>query len=1092
MSCKTGNLTNCLNECDSCADATMQNYDDRNDQCMNVCGSRLKHGFTKVKSLCKCAPRTHIIPCDTGSEFERKKCYLENGYQYWDEECVVKGDNGRIPKPSPAPSNKPVNKAMNEQITIPKLPLSKENFSKELRFTANTKLADLQTNDIDTTTGGDLNGKTLDGLYSNDNNLVGCDYTFPYDNNIKLLYQTPWRGDLHDVWRNSEGGYIKFDKLTNDIVHISMNPRQGGDDIAKVGILRTPAVNPLFKAENLTCSDLNVSIKLAKQTNFSPDDALLQSKLKNRVVHVQKKDVNLVFDFFTCQYGYMRLVDNDFELGTHKYYVFGLGPISKDTDSNFSLNWADYKRRCNQNFGTTQQINIYGSHWPIMYVLRTNNRTGEQKCFSVFFDHFRKVEYFFDDLQTKGIIKIRTREPEFRFYVSIDDTILLLRKQFMKIVGSPQPPVKKAMGLWIQRFGYRNWDEVNADIKLIRDSKFPLDGFIFDLYWYGHQFPVSRELNENSYADNFCHQKSAVTLGNQMGIFQWDDVNFPKHQENAQQLMKNYKYGLTLIEEPFLSADSEDFSMMLFSNMVAKLQNGSFAQPEGVWQDWVGEHAAMPDFTNPETSKHWFKTRILPNITDGTYFWWNDLSEPEIFNENALYLGIGQVDDDGIMKHEMHQAPDVLNFNQLLWSKGISEEYNSKLNKRYNVLLRSGTCGIQRYGAFMWPGDTKPTLLQMNVQTNSLANLSLVGLDFSASDAGGFFTPDTNAPEERQKLYSLWYANSAATNFSLKPHKYIGPGQSTSSPTEWGSVEDNLANTIDRYLLSPYYYSYAMDISTFGDKQGEPFTTTLFFKYQSDPLLLQDALENRTNSLNLFVGPSLLYVMLKAYNETSRNIYLPADTMWYNYRNLTWIKGGEVYTTEFKSINICPLFIKNNSIIPMRTKSDIKNSLNMRFDDVIYKYDVFIYSYDGLNADPFTLYIDDGISMNKNQTKIIIMYKNGQPIVKLVGTSCSFPSFNFVLVSKDGITILESFQKTKENFKQKNPLKIKNKSKEKFTLDLPKNFYKSLSIVVAGAFIGFLLSKQQHYSSHRSEILNQNLFVIFGILVSLLISHFLL
>jgi alpha-glucosidase (family GH31 glycosyl hydrolase) len=1021
MSCYSGNFAQCLDQ-SLIKKATLDNYLDRNVQCQSVCGSTMNHGYAEIKPICKCCPNRNLMPCDKEDLYEKLSCYLDKGYMYFTDECVTSpepenqfcnGDDTSGFSPF-SPSSGSGSIAMNNNLIegysqFPALRNNKKGFAPKYREYKNSS--------VDRSVGAELNGIKLGGLHSNAGEYISCDYTFPYDNDINLQYDTTWKGEDNDQFSKLDGGYLKYDKMTDEIALIAMNPRQGGDKIADLGILRTPSIDPLFEAESLTNDDLKVYIEdVTDDQIYSKEDSLLESKLDNKGITVEKDDMRLVFDFFTCQYGTLRIKDRDFQKGIHQYFVFGLGPITTTTTDDFSLNWTEYKRRCNQGLGNMQAFSIYGSHFPVMYVMRYNKMTNEQKCYLCHFDHFRKTEYFFDDLQTKGIIKIRSREPEFRFYVSIEDTILDLREQFMKVTGAPQPPIQKAMGLWMQKFGYENWEDLEKDIKSIRDNNFPCDGYIFDLYWYGHFFPKDLQLSENSYDMNFCHQKKTMKFANEMGKFKWDEKNFPNHKEYLNNLMEKYNYGSTIIQEPYFTADSEDFSFMYYNDMVAKLENGTWAQPEGVWISWIGNHAAMPDFTNPETSKHWFETRIVPNITNGTFFWWNDLSEPEIYNENALYLGIGQVNDNGEMMHEFKQTPDVLNYNQLLWVEGLSKEYKEKLNRRYNVLCRAGTIGIQRHGAYLWPGDSRPKLTELNASTNSLATLNLSGIDFSATDAGGFYHISEGDEDERQKLYSMWFANSAATNFTLKPHKYVDiqTNQTTASPAYWGNKQDNLFNTIERYMLSPYYYSCAMDISSFGDNQGNPFTTTMFFKYQylQDPLLFQSALIDRTNSLNEFVGPNLMYCMLYKYGETSRDIYFPNNTVFFDHRNNVWVFGGKKYTVKFTSKNICPLFIRNNSIVVKRSPPD--NILEMRYDDNIKSYDIFIYSFDGLEADPFTLYIDDGVSMNRDQIKLKIKFKNGYPYIKLLSDVVNFdlPNFNYYLVSKGGIQNIEM----KENF----------------------------------------------------------------------------
>jgi alpha-glucosidase (family GH31 glycosyl hydrolase) len=1002
MSCKEGNLENCMKECTECSKPTMEALKSRNQQCMSVCGSRLSHGYAKTSPICECKPRTKIKPCIMDDDYERKKCFLENGYQYWDEECAVNNIHG-------APYRHRTSRNNREEFTYP------------------------ESKNVEDYMGGG-------GLQTNDDRYMGCDYTFPYINDIKLKYNTPFLSNIFDTFSKPTGGYIKYDVLNMSIALISMNPRQGGDDIAKFGILRTPAIDPNFKADKLMInSNIKVDFLTYENPNiFSKDDRLLESKLDDKYVAVSRKLFSynnqgntenvyrINFDFYKCQYGYIRIIDPDFIKDEHNYKIFGLGPISKENvNKNFSQDWLSWtKRRCNEGFGTQQGFGINGSHWPVMYIHRYNRRTKEKVTFLIFFDHFRKLEYFFEDLNETGEFKVRSREPEFRFYVIIEHTVLECRKKFMQIVGPPQPPVQKAMGMWVGGFGYTGWKDVEDTFMNLRKYEFPADGFIFDLYWYGHNFPNEDyyQLDETNYKDNFCYRKSNVRHYNKLGIYEWDERRFPdasKYINNT--LYGKYNYGTTVMIEPYITADDKDFSYMFHNRMVATLDggDGTFAQPDAVWYDWIGDHVAMPDFTNPETCNFWYTKKLSPITTDGTYSWWNDLTEPEVYNENALYMGIGQVNDKGEMMHEWHQAPDVLNFQQLLFTKGICENFNRD-NRRYSVCLRSGTCGIQRYGAYMWPGDTYSKLEIMNSAYASAETLSLCGLDFTTDDAGGFSNKgdgEVNVPKEYYfDLYSLWFANSAATLFNLKPHKWFDNSfLQTSSPAVWGDVKSNLTNAVDRYLLSPYYYSWAMDISSLGEKQGEPWSATLYFKYEY--LDYDDITDEywKHNGDQKMIGPNLLFLLLTDFydNEKTKKIYLPKTTIWYDIRHQIWLEGGKEHIINVNK-NQLPLLVRNNSIVIKRFP--VKNSALMNFNDVIDHYDVYVYSYDGLEAETFTLYEDDGYSMLKNQTRYYISFKNGTPSVKrdISKIFQQKKTFVFTLYSKNGVKKLEEINVSDE------------------------------------------------------------------------------
>jgi len=617
------------------------------------------------------------------------------------------------------------------------------------------------------------------------------------------------------------------------------------------------------------------------------------------------------------------------------------------------------------------------------------------------------------------------------------------RKQYMKITGPPSAPVKKTMGLWISRFGYKNFEEMEEDMNLLREKKFPLDGFVFDLYWYGHAFPnfTDIELSEQQYTNNFCYRKYSMINREKMGLFFWDRKNFPNPEKYLNALYAKYKYGATLIQEPYFNADSRDFSYCFYNNMVARLENGTWAQPEGVMRNWVGTHAAMPDYSNPETGKYWYDSRIKRLVTDATFGWWNDLSEPEVYNQNAFYLGSGQIQKDGTMSHELRQSVDVLNMNQLYWVKETAIAYEKDQNKRYSVLCRAGTSGIQRYGFSMWPGDEESFLEEMLSSQEGAQTLSLCGIDFVSSDAGGF----VSGFENEERLYSVWYANAGATRYNLKPHKWINDSMKfqTSSPAVWGNVDANLRNTVERYLLSPFYYSTAMNISSKGNKMGDAWITTLFFystslcgrdnysgingvetdqMYIDTELGLTKGPQFATNANRQVVGDSILYVLYITDKENyTEKVALPHGLKVYDFRNKSWYIGDKTKDYEIEPLmNVdnpsLPMYFIDEKIIPMR--GDDRNTVEWRFNDLLDYYKVYIVSYDGENADTFTLFHDDGISTNKKIIKYNISFKNGEVMVSKNTSTSPTPVFEFFLVSKNSLSRIEDVNVNFEGYER--------------------------------------------------------------------------
>ena len=63
-----------------------------------------------------------------------------------------------------------------------------------------------------------------------------------------------------------------------------------------------------------------------------------------------------------------------------------------------------------------------------------------------------------------------------RWFVIQGPSLARVRKQYMRLVGHPLVPPKRMLGLWVGKFGYKNWDQVFSDLKgkqSYNDSTFP-------------------------------------------------------------------------------------------------------------------------------------------------------------------------------------------------------------------------------------------------------------------------------------------------------------------------------------------------------------------------------------------------------------------------------------------------------------------------------------------------------------------------------------------------------------------------------------------------------------------------------------------
>jgi alpha-glucosidase (family GH31 glycosyl hydrolase) len=96
-------------------------------------------------------------------------------------------------------------------------------------------------------------------------------------------------------------------------------------------------------------------------------------------------------------------------------------------------------------------------------------------------------------------------------------------------------------------------------------------------------------------------------------------------------------------------------------------------------------------------------------------------------------------------------------------------------------------------------------------------------------------------------------------------------------------------------------------------------------------------------------GPAFLVAPVTEQGATSRQVYLPAGTDWYNYWTNERVKGGQTITVP-APIDTIPLFVRGGSILPVGSPVE-----NTKQPQSISKVSV----YPGADAD-FTLFSDDG------------------------------------------------------------------------------------------------------------------------------------
>ena len=141
-----------------------------------------------------------------------------------------------------------------------------------------------------------------------------------------------------------------------------------------------------------------------------------------------------------------------------------------------------------------------------------------------------------------------------------------------------------------------------------------------------------------------------------------------------------------------------------------------------------------------------------------------------------------------------------------------------------------------------------------------------------------------------------------------------------------------------RYQLMPYIYSQAYK----SYKTGAPYMRALFMDFPNDPKVANLGDE-------YMFGPAFLVAPVTDQGATSRKVYLPAGTDWYNYWTNERLHGGQTIQAD-APIGTLPLFVRAGSILPLGKSVESMNQVQ-----ALAKVRV----YPGADGS-FTLYQDDG------------------------------------------------------------------------------------------------------------------------------------
>ena len=239
----------------------------------------------------------------------------------------------------------------------------------------------------------------------------------------------------------------------------------------------------------------------------------------------------------------------------------------------------------------------------------------------------------------------------------------------------------------------------------------------------------------------------------------------------------------------------------------------------------------------------------------------------------------------------------------LFHTAALYDGFRRDLKQRALILSRDAYLGAQRNGAMFWSSDIYPTWDTLKRQVPTGLDFTASGMAYWSNDIGGWqYLPAEHHPahpplldpsdardnvggyDDYPELYTRWFEYGAF----LPIFRTHGSRLYNEVWTYGKAAEPILEKYLKlRYQLMPYIYS--LGYRTY--ESGAPYMRALFMDFPDDPKVAGMGDE-------YMFGPAFLVAPVTEQGATSRSVYLPAGTDWYNYWTNQRLRGGQTIQVE--------------------------------------------------------------------------------------------------------------------------------------------------------------------------------------------------
>ena len=507
--------------------------------------------------------------------------------------------------------------------------------------------------------------------------------------------------------------------------------------------------------------------------------------------------------------------------------------------------------------------------------------------------------------QTRWVSEVGDRVSFFVIAGATADEIY----QGYRLLTGPTPMLPKAAYGYIQcKQRYASQDEVMAVAKGYRDRHLPADVIVVDWFYYTKMGQM--DLDPKFWPDPTAMNKQLHDMGFETMISVW----------------------------PRFVPESRYYNEILKKGWFIHQADGT--PLNGLPYDRAGSDI---DTTDPDAAAWYWKTIHENILSKGFDSLWADETEPDL-PPNGAYFHIGP-------------GTQYFNVYPLFHTGALYDGFRKdEPNRRALILSRDAYLGVQRNGAIVWSSDIYPTWDTYRRQIPTGLDFAASGITYWSNDTGGWqYLPAEHHPahpplldpsdaranvggyDDYPELYTRWFQYA-----TFLPIMRTHGSRLANEVWSYGKqAEPILEKYLKlRYRLMPYIYS--LGYKTW--QTGAPYMRALPLDFPDDP----NVADMRDEYM---FGSAFLVAPVTEQGATSRWVYLPAGTDWYNYWTDERVHGGQ--TVEVATpIDTIPLFVRAGSIVPLGTAVESTHE-----QQAIEKVRV----YPGANAE-FTLFSDDGMT----------------------------------------------------------------------------------------------------------------------------------